>query len=490
VQASRFLLTLTILLAGSAWAEALKWVKEPALTFDEKEGKWWVTFELNNLKDVEVAIVNPADSSIVRHLAAGVLGPNPPAPLAANACAQKIPWDSRDDYRQSVADPSKLAVRVRAGMGVALKRIVGGAPYAFYSREMGQGDHAAWRLTGIEVKSDGKVYVMGNANNYGPPAIRQYDAQGNYQRTVFPLPAGKPLEAVKGWGVNVREDGTYTPQYNDLSSPALSKTFISGTRGRIATLLPSPEQDQLLLMHDFKLMRINTDGTIPPSPLLDGLLVNDPAIQPAPMASGKVTGPLQISLSPDGKHFYLGGIFAGAYERTSRVGTEKTGVWRDGQVFKVDLATRKAGVFFALPEDKVIGDLKARGSSPIADFKYGTYAALQGVATDAEGRVFVCDRQNKRVVVLDSGGKVVREIPLEYPDAIAVNAFEGNTLLPHFLKHRYIILEDLAQPPRLGRGCEFPVMPDCPFDLSQVHKREKFSVDVHGLAATRLRRKS
>jgi hypothetical protein len=43
------------------------------------------------------------------------------------------------------------------------------------------------------------------------------------------------------------------------------------------------------------------------------------------------------------------------------------------------------------------------------------------VAVDAEGRVFVCDRQHERILVLDSGGKVIREIPLAYPDAIAVS---------------------------------------------------------------------
>lgn len=417
----RFFPALAILLAGSGWAESLRWVQEPALTFNETEKKWWVTFELDKLADVEVAIVDPGDSSVVRHLAAGVLGTNPPAPLTANACAQKIPWDGKDDFNQPVASEARLAVRVRVGMSVALRRVIGGDPYAFYSKEMGQGDHAAWRVTGLEVKPGGQVYVMGNANNYGPPAIRQYDAQGNYQRTVYPPPAGKSLEEVRGWGLNVREDGTYTPQYNDLSSPALSNTLISGTRGRIATLIPSPEKDHLVLMQDFKLMRICTDGTIPPRPMLADRLVNEPSLFGSKTKALNVAGPTQISLSPDGKHFYFSGLFAGAFERTGRVGAEKTGDWRDGQVFKVDFASRKATVFFALPEDAVIGDLNARGASPIADFKYGTYAALQGVAADAEGRVFVCDRQNKRVVVLDSGGRITREIPLEYPDAIAVS---------------------------------------------------------------------
>lgn len=420
VRASLFSVLFLIALTG-AQAEELSWVKAPEVKVDPASKQWTVSFELSRMADVEVAIVDAANGVVVRHLAAGVLGKNPPAPLKADSAAQQIVWDGKDDYGQTAADASKLAVRVRAGMGSKLKQIVGGDPYAFYSKEMGQGDHAAWRLTGMEAKSDGKVYVMGNADNYGPPAIRQYDAKGEFQRTVFPPPAGKPLDAVKGWGVNVREDGSYTPQYNDLSSPALSKTPICGTRGAIADLVPSSDPNSLLISFGYRLMKVNTDGTISDRPMLEDKLVNEPSI----VADSKkkdptVVGPMQVCPAADGKHFYLSGVFGASSTGRDRTGASKTGFWRDGQIFKVDAATRKAAVFFALPEDKVLGDFRDRGPSPIADFKYGTYAAIQGVAADAEGHVFACDRQNKRVLVLDAEGKILREIPVEYPDAIAV----------------------------------------------------------------------
>ncbi len=211
----------------------------------------------------------------------------------------------------------------------------------------------------------------------------------------------------------------HAPLYNDLSSPALSKTIICSTRGRIARLLPSTDPDSLLIEDGFRLMKIGTDGTLSENPMLEGLLVNDPPI--AQKGAPSVTGPLQMALSADRRHFFLSGIFAASGDGSNRTGAEKTGFWRDGQVFKVDAASRKASVFFALPEKDVISNLDARGKSPIADFKYGTYAALQGVAADGEGRVFVCDRQNKRVLVLSGEGKIERELPVEYPDAIAVH---------------------------------------------------------------------
>jgi len=411
------LVALLWLAANGFSAEPEGWVKPPALTPDATGKRWLVTFELGKPLDVEVSIWDPVGNVVVRHLAAGVLGPKAPPPLLPDALAQKIEWDGLDDYGQAVPEPAKLAVRVRAGMRVKLKRMAGGDPYAFYSREMGQGDHAAWRITGLEAKSDGTVYVLGNANNYGPPALRAYSAAGEYQRTVFPPPAGKPLDAVKGWGVNVRADGTWTPQYNDLSSPALSKTLICGTRGRIARLIPSPGKDELLLEYGYKLMKVSTAGTVQPAPQLPDQFVNDPALD----AKLDLAGPWQIALAPGGGHFYLGGIFAASGGTRGRTGAEKSGFWRDGQIFKVETATRKASAFFALPEADVIADLNARGQSPIADFKYGTHAALQGVAVDAEGHVFVCDRQNKRILILDGSGKILREIPQEHPDAVAVH---------------------------------------------------------------------
>ncbi len=421
-----------LLAAGQAAAGAEQTVRFTAPpTVSRAGGAVTVKFAVSTKTDVEVAIVG-GKGQVVRHLAAGVLtsassvepggDAAPPAPLKPGL-SQALVWDGKDDSGQAVADAAGCSVRVRVGMGVKLERIVGGDPYAYYSKEMGQGDHAAWRITGLEAKPDGTVYVLGNANICGPPALRAYGPAGDYLRTVYPPPAGKPLRAVTGWGVTVRPDGTYGPQYSDLSSPALSKTIIAGQRARIATLIPCFQPDRLLLERDFRLMQVNTDGTLPPKPMLEGRLVNQPDPVAAERNTWKLTGQMHVAPAAGGKHFYLSGVFAGTLgARGRRIGAEKTGFWRDGQVYKVDYATRRAAVFFALDADTVIADLAARGKSPIADARYGNYAALQGVAADADGRVFVCDRQNKRILVLDGTGKMLREIPLAYPDAIAVRA--------------------------------------------------------------------
>ncbi|KKK93194.1 hypothetical protein LCGC14_2695320, partial [marine sediment metagenome] len=132
----------------------------------------------------------------------------------------------------------------------------------------------------------------------------------------------------------------------------------------------------------------------------------------------KLGGPLFSALSPDGKALYLSGL----YLTTDRRGRtlSRSSFWRDGRVWKVDRETRKASVFFELDEKDVIVNLKARSASPIAHTAPNPYAAFQGVAVNADHHVFVCDRQNKRIAVLDRDGKLLREIPVKYPDAVAV----------------------------------------------------------------------
>ncbi|MEK6233200.1 MAG: hypothetical protein N2C14_00655, partial [Planctomycetales bacterium] len=180
-----FLLHAVLFAQTASSAEALKWIKKPELTFDAKSNQWHVTFELNALTDVEASIIDPTKPGVVRHLAAGVLGPNPPAPLVANSRSQRIPWDGKDDYRADVPNPHSLVARVRVGMNVSLEQIVGGDPYAYYSEEMGDNDHSPWGICGLEAKPDGKVCVWGHSSNLGPPALRQYDVDGNYLKTIF-----------------------------------------------------------------------------------------------------------------------------------------------------------------------------------------------------------------------------------------------------------------------------------------------------------------
>ena len=376
-----------------------------------------VEFALSRGADVEVSVLD-AKGKVVRRLAAGVLGAAaaPPAPLQAGL-AQKLPWDGRDDYGQAVNDPAGCSMRVRAGMGVRLDRIVGGDPYAYWSHQSGQGDHAQWSLAGLEAKADARVYLLAHTTFYGYPALRQYDARGNYVRTLFPPPAGRAAEDVAGWGVNARPDGTYALRAGfGWNSAVPNRPSLCGGSGGGGTwcglLMPTPDTRSLCVMSPPRVgnsrMTIGADGTlrkIEQAPLLAG--------QDVPK---RLTGPFYSAFAPDGKTQYVSGLCAA--DEKGRPLT--AGPWRDGQVWKIDAGTRQASAFFALDETNSTATREAIGHSDP-----NPYAAIQGLAVDPAGRVFVCDRQNRRVLVLDPQGRIVRAIPLANADAVAVHPKSG-----------------------------------------------------------------
>src|SRR5690606_17979482 len=147
------------------------------------------------------------------------------------------------------------------------------------------GDHSPWGINGIHLNSDGKVYVLGHSSTLGPPALRQYDIDGNYLRTVFPPPAGTPPAAMKGRRITVRADGAYTLKFNRLTDPSLSTTIVDTATGGMARLLPLPDPNRLAVWQtgfgggSFALESFHPDGTIPAKTTdrLHGPLVRSPS---------------------------------------------------------------------------------------------------------------------------------------------------------------------------------------------------------------------
>lgn len=408
-----------------AWFVGAAASAEPAVSFTAKPAvsragdRVTAAFAVSGRTDVEVAILDAA-GTVVRHLAAGVLGGEiPPPPPLRPGLEQRIEWDGMDDSGRPVADAAACSVRVRIGMGVKLEAIAGGDPYLYFLG--GHGDHNRWGITGLELKSDGKVYVTGHSSALGPVAIRRYDADGAYERTVFPPPAGKDPEAMKGWGIHVKDDGTYTLRFNRLTDPSVSTTLVDPELN-LARLMPTRDPNRLTVWLNLQTLTINTDGTMPPADeQAAGPLVKDP-----PLPSGTLSGlgPVFTCPSPDGRFFYLSGLYAA--DRKDRTPVRE-GPWLDGQVWKVEVATRKATPFFALDTDAVVKSLDTRRGKWAQSSVGGhmSYAALHGVAVDGDGHVFVADRLDHCVLVLDRDAKVIRKVPVKYPDAVAVSARTG-----------------------------------------------------------------
>ena len=298
---------------------------------------------------------------------------------------------------------------------------------------MGNNDHSPWGINGLFAAEDGTVYVWGHSSSLGPPALRQYDAHGEYLRTVFPMSAGKEVDAMQAWGINVRPDGSYAPKFNSLTDPSLTTTILD-SRIDMARLLSKPEPGRLTfwrqeLKPDFcDTWTIHRDGTIDPDASPPGLLIQQPPfkldrIAPNSHELHAIRGPVFIEYTPDGKSFFVSGLYA----TTSQYGSIKSitldDFWRDGQVWKVDSATRTAEVFYALDKSSIP---TSRGDRATA---YGggdsNYAALHGLAIADDGSLLVGDRLNQRIAVLNPAGKLVRSIPLAHVDAIALNHKTG-----------------------------------------------------------------
>ncbi|MFO7898656.1 MAG: hypothetical protein R6V58_06310, partial [Planctomycetota bacterium] len=90
-----------------------------------------IRFQVAGPTDCTVAIVD-ANGDVVRHLAAGVLGPNAPKPFKKGALAQELLWDGRDDRGRKV-DASACRARVTLGARAEFDRLIGHNPAALGS---------------------------------------------------------------------------------------------------------------------------------------------------------------------------------------------------------------------------------------------------------------------------------------------------------------------------------------------------------------------
>ena len=181
------LFTIFVLFLCLGLSAQLSFVSGPELT---NTSGWQVSFELSEAADVEVSIVNTADSTVVRHLAAGMLGAAAPAPLTQNALSQQIEWDGQDDLGITVANPESLSVRVRAGMSLAMDKTTPPDPYQVGSQ-----------VGGVAVDSAGNAYLFGATGTLRQSTLRQYDPDGNYIKTIYPFPGNLSVDQVRGYGI-------------------------------------------------------------------------------------------------------------------------------------------------------------------------------------------------------------------------------------------------------------------------------------------------
>jgi DNA-binding beta-propeller fold protein YncE len=341
-------------------------------------GKRTITFAVKSATDVEVAILD-AGGKVVRHLAAGFVGGRKaPAPPLKAGLSQSIVWDGKDDYGKPV---SGAKVRVRLGLKPELSHFVGFEP----ARHGG--------VNGLGCSPKGELYVMyrcgGPGHHYASMAIKAYNREGNYLRTLMPYPAGlKPEERAAVKWFEFGDGGAPAPLIYFAHSRVMYPQVGSGSRHN---LMVRPDGRVCFATHPFDRPSISTRRLVTIG--ADGSFGKD--------LLGPIVGPggwLLTALSPDGKTVYV-----------------SAGRGRKGPVnavFKTTFgASGKQSVF--------VGSGTAAGSGP------AQLSNPRGVAVDGKSNVYVADHGNNRVSVFDAAGKPLAQMPAQYADLVAVHPKTG-----------------------------------------------------------------
>lgn len=325
-----------------------------------------IEFAVDRETDVAVFIEDDK-GKIVRHLASGMLGPNPPAPLAKDSLKQSLYWERKDDEGKLVTGAVK--VRVRAGMGAKLDRFI-----AWPGSRLGP-------VTALGVGKGGEVYVLSNGGHTGE-YLYVLDRNGKYLRTILPSPANLGAAQLKGIERIKLADGREIPIVYQANAMHLAP-YLSGMRHQQLVVTPqgwiifasggNDYSDQSVPRH---VLVLKPDGSTPAEVGFVG-----PSLGPHGRYSIGLR-PQQLALSADGKTIYMVGLGRTRKEKTE--GAHAVG--------------RLAWDSLGLPQ-AFIGDPNMAGSDathlndPVS------------LATDPKGNIYVADAGNKRIAVFNAEGK-------------------------------------------------------------------------------------
>lgn len=336
--------------------------------------------------DCAVSILN-AQGRVVRHLAAGLLGKNAPAPLTAGSLQQSLRWDGNDD-RGRPAQGGPFQVSVGLGTKPVLHEMLGNNPAALGS------------VRALAVGPTGELFVFhvfGELHpSDGTPSCAVFDRDGKYLRTILPFPAGLPDDAWHELKRIVRDDGTKVP----LLVQAETRSYLPGagdltphravaTRdGRILFAGIQEGPKRYAQAGQSKVLVISASGGVPKSGLAGPVL--------AELSSAAAS----LALSPDERTIYAVGQSEGN-SRGKPTHAVLRAAWSD----------ERATTFIGSPAEA--GSGSNRLNTP------------RSVAVDSDGNIYVADRGNNRIAVFAATGGFMGELPVAAPERVEVHARTG-----------------------------------------------------------------
>ena len=405
-------------------------------------GKAVISFSVAAPTDVEVAVVE-AQGKVVRHLAAGALGGgNPPPPPLQPGLGQQLEWDFKDDLGKPVA-AGPLKARVRTGTQVRLGRFLGGDVCRF-----GEPDSLA-------ADEDGNIYILGYEGNHNQnfKTLRAFSPDGRFLRTILPFPADLKPGAAKDVAAWDAARGSFHPRNLASTNPEFYSTSV-------LHVVSASRERGVVLTDGAAVYAVDGRGGVPGRAfLVQNLWPRDGRL---PNSGG---GPVFLAESPDGKCLYL----SGPYSSRTRYGHVPDPRFPPGRLYRATRGPGETMQPFATVPVAPGRDAESGHWTGTPDHYTVPRGPIHQPAVDAEGNVYVADRENGCIAIFDDEGRPLDEIPVKFPDLVAVHPVTGAVYVMekdcvgyHKFRKRLLKFEGLDRPAAPVAGYQFSDEGDWP----------------------------
>jgi hypothetical protein len=365
-------------------APAPAFTRPPAI---EKNGDGFVIgFAVKSECDAAVWIAGP-DGGVVRRLGAGRLGPNAPEPFQKDRLEQRVEWDGKAEGGHPA--PAGCVARVGLGLRFSFERFL-------FQREQGVESRGPVSLS---CDAQGNLYIMWGhlwtAHFTGIANITAFDREGNYLRTVKPFRADWPEEKISAIDWLKTADGRSVPLTGPNNHTPFSG-YLRGMSGMARHTAQITRDGRYIFVcgkpvtdarggNVRRLLSIGTDGSCPRE-----------GFAGPPLQEGAWTGDNFLALSPDEKYVYVSGSYHAKKKSPHHA------------VYRLQWADTD-------PPRPFVGTECEAGK----DDKH--FNQPRGLATDPDGRLYVCDYLNDRIQVFDAEGRHLKTLEVTGPEQVAVH---------------------------------------------------------------------